>query len=175
MWADGCSASMIGRELCCTRNAVIGKVHRLGLHRGHRSPVVQKARIARRPRKRLFQVLKESGVEVERGAANLPTEPPPDQSVYSSAGRKPVLIENLRAEDCRWPINEGDRVVGFCGNPRLKAEIGHGLPCPYCDGHARIAYLSPLEKQRMKKMHTAVRKRWARIKQEKGINDYGTA
>ena len=41
MWAEGNSASQIAKELGgVTRNAVIGKVHRLGLSVG-RQPVLQ--------------------------------------------------------------------------------------------------------------------------------------
>src|SRR2546428_5073765 len=48
LWADGLSASQIAAELGgITRNAVIGKVHRLGLSRRAKSP----SSTAPRPRK----------------------------------------------------------------------------------------------------------------------------
>ena len=40
LWAQGLTASQIAAELCITRNAVIGKAHRLGLG-GRASPIRQ--------------------------------------------------------------------------------------------------------------------------------------
>ena len=48
LWAEGLSASQIARELGdVTRNAVIGKVHRLGLA-GRASPTKPKSRLRHR-------------------------------------------------------------------------------------------------------------------------------
>ena len=47
LWADGLSASQIAAELGgITRNAVIGKVHRLGLSGRAKSPVLVLAKAA---------------------------------------------------------------------------------------------------------------------------------
>ena len=53
LWADGLSASQIAAELgCVTRNAVIGKVHRLGLSGRAKSPSSIGAPRPRKPRSR---------------------------------------------------------------------------------------------------------------------------
>src|SRR5262245_30832609 len=38
-WLEGLSSTQIGTILGCTRNSVIGKVHRLGLEQRYKSPV----------------------------------------------------------------------------------------------------------------------------------------
>jgi GcrA cell cycle regulator len=53
LWAQGLTASQIAAELCITRNAVIGKAHRLGLS-GRESPIRQA-----KPRKLTLVALKE--------------------------------------------------------------------------------------------------------------------
>ncbi len=51
LWAEGLSASEIAKRLDgVTRNAVIGKVHRLGLS-GRRSPIARKPKPAPKPRR----------------------------------------------------------------------------------------------------------------------------
>ena len=50
LWTDGLSASQIAAELGgITRNAVIGKVHRLGLSGRAKSPVLRGAAAAQGP------------------------------------------------------------------------------------------------------------------------------
>ena len=44
-----------------------------------------------------------------------------------------VTFEELKTDDCRWPVAEADGEILFCGEP---AENG----CPYCAAHTAIAY-----------------------------------
>jgi GcrA cell cycle regulator len=41
LWAVGQSASQIARRLGCSRNAVCGRLNRLGLKRGHKPPTAK--------------------------------------------------------------------------------------------------------------------------------------
>jgi GcrA cell cycle regulator len=41
LWAVGQSAAQIARRLGCSRNAVCGRLTRLGLKRGHKSPTAK--------------------------------------------------------------------------------------------------------------------------------------
>ena len=45
-WASGLSAGQIADRLGCSRNAVGGKLDRLGLHRGHKPPTAHPAIVA---------------------------------------------------------------------------------------------------------------------------------
>jgi GcrA cell cycle regulator len=51
LWATGQSAAQIARRLGCSRNAVCGRLTRLGLKRGHKPPTA-KPRIRPVPKRR---------------------------------------------------------------------------------------------------------------------------
>ena len=56
LWAEGQSAAQIARRLGCSRNAVCGRLTRLGLKRGHKPPTA-KPRIRSVPKRRPAMLL----------------------------------------------------------------------------------------------------------------------
>lgn len=121
LWTEGLSASQIARVLGgVTRNAVIGKVHRLGLT-GRTVPSRQTTRrVPSVPRSR----------ERQAACIELPVEEP--ELVLEDGSFATVLTVNDRM--CRWPIGEPDNnAFHFCGR---KPKSGS----PYCEAHARKAY-----------------------------------
>jgi GcrA cell cycle regulator len=121
LWADGLSASQIARALGgVTRNAVIGKVHRLGLA-GRASP----SRVER-PRTSV------SHKAVVRVSAPEPEIVEEDPVVLDDGQFATVLTISDRM--CRWPIGDpAENQFHFCGR---KPKGGS----PYCEAHARKAY-----------------------------------
>jgi len=163
LWADGLSASQIAGRLGAgvTRNAVIGKVHRLNL-----SGRAQQPRTAqpRQPRKQREPSLAGGGrptgmpsmptagstalkpvlrAEMAPRPAALP-EPKPVRLVdIARDGR--VTILHLSDKTCKWPIGDpGSEEFCFCGH-------GPRDGSPYCEYHARLAY-QPLQDRRHRKM-----------------------
>ena len=136
----GLSCSQIAREIDVTRNAVIGKLSRLGLSRPggdvviRRQPGSHASPRAGRPR----AVARQSQVRILRSlhaamAAPASAEPPVDDYV---SDRPRCSLFDLSPQSCRWPIGSpGADDFGFCGSAPVE-----GLP--YCAGHARMAYKS---------------------------------
>ena len=132
LWLEGHSASQIAKQLGgVTRNAVIGKVHRLGLSgRATPSQPARPAFKAPRPARPA-----PSSPHIQRRAVehHVPAAPPVRAVPYVEApGTATVLT--LGAHMCKWPI--GDPATDeftFCG--RRASEEG-----PYCVEHARLAY-----------------------------------
>jgi GcrA cell cycle regulator len=136
LWADGLSASQIAGELGgITRNAVIGKVHRLGLSGRAKSPSSSAPRV-RKPRSHMLRV----GRPAMRGNTALALayemEPEPEIEHYDNIipmGQRRTLLE-LNENTCRWPIGDpASAEFFFCGGTPIA-----GLP--YRAHHARIAY-----------------------------------
>jgi GcrA cell cycle regulator len=131
LFAAGLSCSRIANEIGVTRNAVIGKVNRLGLSRPKGLPARKADGEAKRPPWRLKLISQHQLL------ARLPRAPLPrleDIAIFD--GRGCSLLE-LSPGKCRWPIHEpGEENFCFCGNAQLAG-------FPYCVGHARIAYKSP--------------------------------
>ena len=166
LWGDGLSASQIAARLShgVTRNAVIGKVHRLNLA-GRAAPTPRTTGAEGRPRKSepshpgQTQARPMAQPSMPRmGNAALKQAPRPDAAPRALALPEPkplrlvdkakdgrITILHLSDKTCKWPIGDpGHEDFCFCGhNPRSGA--------PYCEYHARLAYQPVQDRSRMRR------------------------
>ncbi len=153
MWKDGKSAADIAKTLAkgVTRNAVIGKAHRMGLS-GRPSPIKKPEPVAKKesPKKESAKKLpakKETVVAVKKATAVVVantkynplarevTEPRKFEKEPIPPGGGVALID-LSERMCKWPIGDPrEDDFTFCGRG-----IRHGTP--YCPDHAGAAYQS---------------------------------
>ncbi len=161
MWGEGKSASQIAKELGgVTRNAVIGKVHRLGLSNREtkekttkEKPAPKEAakpKVAPKHEKEKSAAAKilESPVSlpIRRPiiTAGQPLPPQPSNSEISQEAlatvaevekkAKKLNLMQLTEKTCKWPI--GDPATDefwFCG---LNVQTGK----PYCEAHNAVAF-----------------------------------
>jgi GcrA cell cycle regulator len=138
LWTEGLSASQIAAELGgITRNAVIGKVHRLGLSGRAKSP----SSTSPRPRKPRAQghMMRLARPTMRGNTALAPMyendlEPEPELiDNIIPLGQRCSLLE-LNDSKCRWPIGDpGTAEFFFCGGAPAES-------LPYCSYHSRVAY-----------------------------------
>ncbi len=145
LWADGLSASQIAGELGgITRNAVIGKVHRLGLSGRAKSP----SSATPRPRKartggHMLRVTRPAIRGNTALAFDYDVEPEPELMEIPMEQRKSLLQLNDRS--CHWPIGDpGSSDFYFCGGDTVNE-------LPYCAYHSRVAYQPASDRRREKR------------------------
>ncbi len=131
LWVEGRTASQIASELGdVTRNAVIGKVHRLGLS-GRPSPIKRKTKKAE-PRKATARKAQAKKVAPKQTAVIRPIRPVITQDIEPLNGGSSMM--ELKERMCKWPIGDPkSQEFRFCGH-----KVTEGLP--YCEHHAMIAY-----------------------------------
>lgn len=156
LWSEGLSASQIASRIgSVTRNAVIGKVHRLGLS-GRATTTRMKSH---RPRTRMANVKRAQQQQKPRyaqvgnpavRALYMDAEvyvPPAEELVIPMAERK--SIQTLQECHCRWPIGDPQQPdFHFCGKTKV-------LGLPYCEVHARRAF-QPTAPRRRERVETDV-------------------
>ena len=170
LWAEGQSASKIAEKLGgVTRNAVIGKIHRLGLSNrvdSQDKPAVTKKR--GRPSKpkdaegsisKIAEANKKAVTESNFGNTNIP-DGLEDNSDLSNSNHataetlanvlelekksKKLTLMELTERTCKWPIGDpATENFWFCGHP---SEQGR----PYCSTHIGIAF-QPMSVKRERK------------------------
>ena len=133
LWLEGLSASQIAKQLGgVTRNAVIGKVHRLGLS-GRAAPSHPQRMVVRTPRPprpvSAPTMRREPTLRSEPVRVRVPEEP----------GMATVLT--LAAHMCKWPIGDPSSTeFTFCGR---------GTTGTYCSEHSQVAYQPQQGKKRL--------------------------
>ena len=145
LWLEGHSTAEIGRRMGISKNAVVGKAHRLVLE-GRPSPI-RRGPSGERPRRSCVKrvtgpTLPTMAAPVARDAvpatASLPPSPPapspsPLRAVRTTGGG--------RLMPCCWPIGEpGTRSFKFCDDESLPGK-------PYCSSHAALAYVRVKDKR----------------------------
>jgi GcrA cell cycle regulator len=121
----GLSCREIAASIGVSRNAVIGKLSRLGLTRMEFSAeprLPKKERAAKSTPRVQYQMLRSV---YENGEPVLAT---------SVVSEHRCSLQELNKQRCRWPISTpGAEDFCFCGNSPLEG-------APYCAGHTRLAY-----------------------------------
>ena len=169
MWGEGQSASQIAKVLGgVTRNAVIGKVHRLGLSNRIGGGGSTKAGAKNRPAKPVPAAPSAARPEAAQPAPLPPRKPviplrrpiipagqplPPQPSANEISPEalasvrevekkaKRIGLMELTERTCKWPI--GDPATDdfwFCG---LSVQTGK----PYCEAHVSVAF-QPMSSRR---------------------------
>ena len=166
MWMDGHSASQIAGELGhgITRNAVIGKVHRLGLSGRVKTqssapsrPRIQQPRAPRNPApRRAPSVGGTNGNTALAYAFRAAPAPKPIEDVVVPMC-EPVTIMELKEGMCRWPLGDPQTPeFRYCGG---KGEIG----VTYCPYHSRMAYQPAQDRRRERDRERRAQMQQARI------------
>ena len=149
LWSDGLSASQIAAELGgITRNAVIGKVHRLGL--SGRAKSASSTAPRQRKTRSSSHMLRMTRASVRGNTAlahayEIEAEATPElmENIIPIGQRRTIL--ELTEQTCRWPIGDpGSTEFFFCGGNSLT-----GLP--YCAYHSRVAYQPASDRRRDKR------------------------
>ncbi|MEE4212034.1 MAG: GcrA family cell cycle regulator [Parvularcula sp.] len=139
LWAEGHSASQIAARMGgVTRNAVIGKVHRLGLS-GRAAPAKPKC---------------VSNADRPAAVAAAPTPRPQPRSALRdlppvtdlSLGK--ATVSSIGNDQCKWPIGDpASEDFHFCGQSTTGGK-------PYCAYHVQLAF-QPSSTKRERKTRTA--------------------
>lgn len=174
MWSDGQSASQIARELGgVTRNAVIGKVHRLGLSNRSSGATAAKPEPKAKPAPKAEAKPKQSpkteaARPVSPAAEAKPVNParrqiipagqplPPQPSANEISPEalakvneiekkaKKISLMELTERTCKWPVGDpATEDFWFCGLP---VQAGK----PYCEAHVGVAF-QPMSARRDRK------------------------
>ena len=147
LWAEGLSTAEIGRRLGVSKNAVVGKAHRLNLP-ARPSPIRRdpaNAGITRppAPKRMTGPTLPPLTASAPADAPSMPRVTPPlrveprepaAQAAIRPAPR-PAPARYSRPSVCCWPIGEpGTPSFRFCDAAATPGK-------PYCGDHAQIAYV----------------------------------
>ncbi len=135
LWAEGHSTAEIGRRMGVTKNAIVGKAHRLNLP-PRPSPIRRNPAEGHAPRR--AAVKRVSGPTLPTLEANAPAAPRPLPQARPAMVLRSVPTQPRpagRVSACCWPLGDpGTPTFRFCGDPAMQSK-------PYCAQHAALAYV----------------------------------
>lgn len=118
LWGGPLSASKIGGLLGKSRNAVIGKAHRINL-----PPVTSRGPAKWRPMAKRTKPRKKTG----QIRVFTPKPKPVRREPVPEPNSLNLTLMQLEPGQCKWPVNDGGPFL-FCGHVRQPGT-------PYCEHH----------------------------------------
>tara|TARA_B100000989_G_scaffold67420_1_gene46901 strand:- start:135 stop:605 length:471 start_codon:yes stop_codon:yes gene_type:complete len=129
LWDQGLPTAQIGKLLGFTKNAVVGKAHRIGLER--RPSPIRRTAVKPDRKKARSPVMPKLNFESKQGTLT-------DNKEYS--GFQPIVKNMFNTSikrGCEWPQGHPDENdFNFCGKDRFEDK-------PYCLEHCAVAYVIP--------------------------------
>jgi len=143
LWAEGHSTAEIGRRMGISKNAVVGKAHRLSLP-ARPSPIRRELGVPATPRPQPARVPRPAGL-APRSTLPAPAPMPAPASVAPAAAPRPAVVRSFPrlgpVRSCCWPIGEpGQPGFRFCSSEALTGK-------PYCAEHASVAYVKARDRR----------------------------
>lgn len=143
LWDQGLPTAQIGKLLGFTKNAVVGKAHRIGLER--RPSPIRRTAVKPDRKKARSPIIPKLNFEVKKDEVK---ETPVHQQAFQP------LVKNLFTKSvkrgCEWPEGHPDESdFKFCGKERFEDK-------PYCIDHCAVAYVIP-EKEESEKQQIVQR------------------
>jgi len=139
LWDQGLPTAQIGKLLGFTKNAVVGKAHRIGLER-RPSPI------------------RRTAVKPDRKKARSPIIPILNFEIAKDEAKKiPIVEQSFQpiiknhftknvTRGCEWPEGHPDETdFKFCGKERFEDK-------PYCINHCAVAYVIPEKEESEKQL-----------------------
>jgi|TARA_B100000886_G_scaffold39121_1_gene24204 GcrA cell cycle regulator len=129
LWDQGLPTAQIGKLLGFTKNAVVGKAHRIGLER--RPSPIRRTAVKPDRKKARSPVMPKLNFESKQETLT-------ENKEYS--GFQPVVKNMFNSSikrGCEWPQGHPDESdFNFCGKDRFEDK-------PYCLEHCAVAYVIP--------------------------------
>ena len=143
LWDQGLPTAQIGKLLGFTKNAVVGKAHRIGLER--RPSPIRRTAVKPDRKKARSPIIPKLNFETSKEEIREPLRP---QINFQPIVKNLVTNNNKRA--CEWPDGHPDESdFKFCGKERFEDK-------PYCLDHCAVAYVLP-EKEESERPQTTQR------------------
>lgn len=133
LWKKGLTTGEIGRVIGMSKNAVVGKAHRLGLE-SRPSPIKREETPKKEKVSRLVKKETKPAPKKEQPIAVETAEPVKTVKKTKSGKNKGVKLVDLKPTSCRWPEGDPkDPDFHFCGKEAVPGKS-------YCEEHCAVAY-----------------------------------
>ena len=135
LWDQGLPTAQIGKLLGFTKNAVVGKAHRIGLER--RPSPIRRTAVKPDRKKARSPVMPKLNFEKQESETN---------QIYTGKFQpsvKNIFISSSK-RGCEWPMGHPDEPdFHFCDKERFDDK-------PYCLDHCAVAYVVPEKEENEK-------------------------
>ena len=133
LWKKGLTTGEIGRVIGMSKNAVVGKAHRLGLE-SRPSPIKREEAPKKEKASRVIKKVTKPVPKKEQPVAVETAEPVKAVKKTKSGKNKGVKLVDLKPTSCRWPEGDPkDPDFHFCGKEAVPGKS-------YCEEHCAVAY-----------------------------------